>query len=114
MTESVDEPENVCLSPLTRQNVKRIVTAFAELAFTSTLNVYIQAAFFNNTPPCELSDLIFHLGISTLVHVILTLKGVFKTMYTKFGNALNIGQKLGVDNKMPGEAKGGLKIEMGG
>ena len=80
---------------------------FAELAFTSTLNVCVQVEFLLKNGPCELSDMIFNdLLIGALVQIVLALiKGGYKIMSKKFRKARSDRQKLSMDNITRDEAK---------
>lgn len=80
---------------------------FAELAFTSTLNVCIQVEFLLKNGPCELSDMVFdNLLIDALLQVVLALiKGGYKIMSKKFRKTRSDRQKLSADNITRDEAK---------
>lgn len=87
----IDDLKDISGCLLTKQNVKWVVTTFAELGFTTTLSVGFQEAFFSANAPCEMSGMILvNFLTSTLVRIILILiKEGRKIMYKKFKSAID-------------------------
>ena len=90
-----------------KQNVKRAVTAFVELVFTSILRTCFQVAVFGCDDLGEfLSMILVNFLIGMLVQITLALLKIGgKIMCNKFRRALDNGQKPKINNKTRDQSK---------